>query len=250
MVNEWLCSEFLPNPVQALHNKPRLMKRFLLISLLTCSVSGIISAQGIDSIALQQRPVFRLRQLNVPVTLGLMGVFANGNGKESLKKEIAEERNERIAGFRTHIDNYLQFSPLLIAYGLDAAGFRSKTDLANRTAILLKGEALMFGTVSLLKNVTHQLRPDGSTYNSFPSGHTAQAFAAATFLSEEYKDRFTWMPYAAYGLASSVGMMRMANNRHYISDVLLGAGIGILSMKAAYWTHQYKWNRKSKPILY
>jgi membrane-associated phospholipid phosphatase len=58
------------------------------------------------------------------------------------------------------------------------------------------------------------------------------------------------MPYAAYGLASTVGMMRMANNRHYISDVLLGAGIGILSMKASYWTHQYKWGKKTKKLIY
>jgi membrane-associated phospholipid phosphatase len=132
---------------------------------------------------------------------------------------------------------------LAIAYGLDAAGVKSKTDIMNRSAILMKGELLMLGSVFVLKKYTHQLRPDGTTYNSFPSGHTAQAFAAATLLSEEYKDRFHWMPYAAYGLASGVGALRMANNRHYISDVLLGAGIGILSMKVAYWTHQYKWGR-------
>ena len=52
------------------------------------------------------------------------------------------------------------------------------------------------------------------------------------------------MPYAAYGIAGSVGVMRMVNNRHYISDVLFGAGLGYLSMKLSYWTHQYKWNTK------
>ena len=207
-----------------------------------------LNAQQSDSIS--ARPLyFSVRQLNIPLTLGLMGVLANGNGHESLKNEIVEERNEHIQTFRTHIDNYLQFAPIALAYGLDAAGVRSKTDLANRSAILIKGELMMLGSVNLLKNATHQLRPDGSGHNSFPSGHTAQAFAAATFLSEEYKDRLAWMPYAAYGMASSVGLMRMANNRHYVSDVLLGAGIGILSMKVAYWTHQYKWNRKHHTSL-
>lgn len=207
-------------------------------------------AQQTDSSLIVPPYRFSVRQLNVPVTLALMGVFTDGNGKESIKNEIVEERNEHMQGFRTNIDNYLQYSPIAIAYGLDAMGIKSKTDFANRTAILLKGELLMFGTVTLLKNTTHQLRPDGSNYNSFPSGHTAQAFAAATFLSQEYQDRFPWMPYAAYGLASTVGMMRMANNRHYISDVLLGAGIGILSMKASYWTHQYKWGKKTKKLIY
>lgn len=214
--------------------------------LLSCH---FVNAQQTDSLPPSPRTRFTLRQLNVPVTLSLMGILANGNGKESFKNEIVEERNEYLRGFHTHIDNYLQYAPFAIAYGLDAAGIRSKTDLANRTAIMIKGELLMVSSVNLLKNATHQLRPDGSGYNSFPSGHTAQAFAAATFLSEEYKDRFPWMPYAAYGLASSVGMMRMANNRHYVSDVLLGAGIGILSMKVAYWTHQYKWSRKHQPTV-
>ncbi|MGC4013250.1 MAG: phosphatase PAP2 family protein, partial [Luteolibacter sp.] len=138
----------------------------------------------------------------------------------------------------------LQYAPILIAYGLDAAGIPSRNSLANRTAILAKGELLMIASVTVLKYATRQVRPDGSSYTSFPSGHTAQAFAAATFLNEEYKNRLPWIPYAAYGLASSVGLLRMANNRHYVSDVLFGAALGILSVKASYWTHQYKWGRK------
>ncbi|WP_341836134.1 phosphatase PAP2 family protein [Chitinophaga pollutisoli] len=194
------------------------------------------------------RPLNFRRALFMPASFILAGVAINGNGNEGFKKELVEERNEHIPTFQTHIDNYLQYAPIAIVYGLDAAGISSRTDIRNRTAILIKGEALMSASVSLLKNTTHQLRPDGSTYNSFPSGHTAQAFAAATFLSEEYKHRFPWMPYAAYGMASAVGGFRMANNRHYVSDVLVGAGIGILSMKMAYWTHQYKW-RKRKPVV-
>jgi hypothetical protein len=222
-------------------------KTFLLLSFVL-GVSAL-QAQQTDSLVSFQRPRFTIRQLNVPLTLSLLGVVANGNGHESFKNEIVEERNEHFQHFQTHIDNYLQYAPLAIAYGLDAAGVKSKTDLANRTAILLKGELMMFGSVNILKSATRQLRPDGSAYTSFPSGHTAQAFAAATFLSEEYKDRLPWIPYAAYGMASSVGLLRMANNRHYVSDVLLGAGLGILSMKVAYWTHQYKWNRKQHASL-
>jgi hypothetical protein len=205
-------------------------------------------AQTSDSIPAPSRPHFSYRQLNIPIILGGLGLASNGNGRESLKNEIVEERDEHIPRFHTSIDNYLQFSPIIIAYTLDAAGISSRTDLQNRTAILVKGELMMLASVMALKKLTHQLRPDGSSYTSFPSGHTAQAFAAATFLSEEYKDRFHWMPYAAYGLASAVGGLRMANNRHYISDVLLGAGIGILSTKAAYWTHHYKWGKHSNQL--
>lgn len=203
-----------------------------------------VTARAQDSIRPVPGKTFRIKKLYVPALLIGAGIGLNNNGHEALKNEIVEERNEHAPGFHTRIDGYLQYSPIVIAYGLDALGYRSKTDILNRTAILIKGELFMSGSVFLLKSATHQLRPDKSKYNSFPSGHTAQAFAAATFLSEEYKDRFRWMPYAAYGLASSVGIMRMANNRHYISDVLVGAGMGILSMKVAYWTHRYRWGKK------
>lgn len=188
---------------------------------------------------------FTVKQLYAPTTLMLFGIIANGSSTESIKNEIVEERNEHLPRFKTKLDDYLQFSPLVLAYGLDAMGVKSKTDFMNRSVILLKGEVLTIGAVTLLKKATHTQRPDGSAYNSFPSGHTAQAFAAATFLSEEYKDRYQWMPYVSYTIASSVGLLRVANNRHYISDVLVGAGIGYLSMKAAYWTHKYRWGKKS-----
>jgi hypothetical protein len=192
---------------------------------------------------------FQFKKLYTPTSLIIAGLILNGNNTESAKNEIVEERNEYLPDFKTHVDNYLQYSPIAIAYGLDAVGIKSKTDIQNRTAILLKGELGVIAVTNLLKKTTHEQRPDHSSYSSFPSGHTAQAFAAATFLSEEYKYKFKWMPYVSYGIATSVGVLRMANNKHYISDVLVGAGIGILSMKLSYWTHQYKWGRKKEIVI-
>ena len=220
------------------------MKQSALLLLLICN-SVFVFSQTQDSTHVYDRPKFQYIQLVPAATLMMAGILSNGNGKEALKMEIAEERNEHFSHFRTHLDDYLQFSPILFTYGLDAAGFKSRTDVANRTVILIKSEVLMMSSVTVLKNITHKMRPDGTSYNSFPSGHTAQAFLAATFLSEEYGKRYKWVPYVAYSLASSVGSLRMANNRHYISDVLMGAGIGIFSVKFSYWTHQYKWGRKS-----
>lgn len=184
---------------------------------------------------------FKVGDLYRPVGLLVAGISVNGNGCESLKNEIVEERNEHCKNFRTHLDDYLQYSPIAIAYGLDAFGVRSRTDLRNRTAILLKSEVVLIATTHLIKSATHIQRPDHSDYASFPSGHTAQAFAAATFLSEEYRHKLKWMPYVSYSLAASVGALRMINNKHFVSDVLAGAGIGILSVKLSYWTHRYKW---------
>ena len=81
--------------------------------------------------------------------------------------------------FHTTADNYLQFSPIELTYGFELAGMRPKTDILNQSVVLLKSEILMEVTVTILKHTAHVLRPDSSAYNSFPSGHTAQAFAGA-----------------------------------------------------------------------
>jgi membrane-associated phospholipid phosphatase len=192
-----------------------------------------------------QNPVkFNSSQLYLSLGVMIGGMLTNGSGHESFKMEIAEERNEHFPNFHTHLDDYLQYAPIAAVYTMDAYGYKAHHDFVNRSAILLKGELLLSGIVFASKSTFHNLRPDGSTYNSFPSGHTAQAFAAATFLVEEYGSTYKWMPYVAYAAASGVGGLRMANNRHYISDVLMGAGIGMLTMKLAYWTHRFKWSKK------
>ena len=93
-------------------------------------------------------------------------------------------------------------------------------------------------------------RPDGRASNSYPSGHTAQAFVAATFMHEELKHKSSWYSIGAFSVATVVGGYRMLNNRHWISDVLAGAAIGIFSTKIAYLTHQYKWGKKNTGVSF
>ena len=91
--------------------------------------------------------------------------------------------------------------------------------------------------MSSLKKITHIQRPDGSSYESFPSGHTAEAFASAEFLRQEYKDVSPWYGIAGYAAATATGALRIYNNKHWLSDVVAGAGIGIASTKLAYWIY-------------
>lgn len=182
-------------------------------------------------------------QIIAPVVLMGSALLLSGE----LKKDVTDAlRWKNLANLPEHTDAALAFSPVLVAYGLDLCGVPSRTDIMNRTVILAKSEVLMVGGVYLLKSITKEERPDGSNFRSFPSSHTAQAFLAATFLSTEYKDKYPWMPYASYTVAATVGAMRIANNKHYINDVLFGAGFGILSQKIAYWTHQYRWGKQGK----
>lgn len=187
-----------------------------------------------------------LQQLVTPASLFVGAGIAALNFNPSIDQSIYNKRNSDLANFNTNADDYLQFAPIVLAYGFDFIGIMPKTDFINRSVILFKSEVIVTVTVFSLKGIIHKTRPDASDKTSFPSGHTAEAFTAATFLSEEFGERYRWVPYLSYSIASSVGVLRILNDKHYLSDVLVGAGIGYLSTKVAYWTHQYKWGKKKR----
>jgi membrane-associated phospholipid phosphatase len=157
--------------------------------------------------------------------------------------EVNEERQEYLPKFHTHIDNYLQFAPVAAVYGLRMAGIKAEHDFLNTTVLLLKTEMIMTVIVLPMKRLTAVGRPDTGSKNSFPSGHTAEAFAAATFLHKEYGKDHPLYSVLAYTSAFAVGTLRVLNHRHWVSDVMAGAGLGILSANLAYATHKNKWGR-------
>lgn len=136
--------------------------------------------------------------------------------------------------FAAHADDYMQFAPAAAVYGLNLLGIKGKHTLLDATGLYVLSSAIMGGSVTALKKATHRLRPNGSGYTSFPSGHTANAFAAAEFLKQEYKDVSPWYGYAGYTVAIATGVLRTYNNKHWASDVVAGAGFGILSTKLSY----------------
>lgn len=104
----------------------------------------------------------------------------------------------------------------------------------------------MAGFVNSLKYTTHEIRPDNSSNNSFPSGHTATAFMCATILHKEYGMKSPCYSIGGYTLAGLTGVTRQLNNRHWIGDVLVGAGIGIISTDLGYFLANLIFNRKDK----
>jgi hypothetical protein len=176
----------------------------------------------------------------VPAAMIGYGLIALNNPTlRDLNATTKAELKEDHPQFRTHIDNYLQYAPVAAVYILNAAGIHGRHNLRDRSIILGISAIITAGTVEGVKHWTHEERPDGSDFLSFPSGHTATAFAAAEFLRQEYKDVSPWYGVAGYVAATTTGALRMYNNKHWLSDVVAGAGIGILSTKAAYW--MYPW---------
>lgn len=144
-------------------------------------------------------------------------------------------RNDYMPRFRFHLDDYTQYAPGAVMLGLKAFGVKGRSSWARMLVSDAVAAALMASVVNTVKHNVSVLRPDGSNDHSFPSGHTATAFMTATMLTKEYGYKSPWVGIAAYATASSTGFMRMANNKHWLSDVLTGAGIGILSTELGYW---------------
>jgi membrane-associated phospholipid phosphatase len=82
-----------------------------------------------------------------------------------------------------------------------------------------------------LKSLIHEQRPDGSGNDSFPSGHTAIAFAAARFIDKRYAPEASPYLYAAAGLTA---LARVKADKHFTKDVVAGAALGYAS--AEYFT--------------
>jgi membrane-associated phospholipid phosphatase len=91
---------------------------------------------------------------------------------------------------------------------------------------LIRALVVSEAMVQTLKYTTQRTRPDGSSKNSFPSGHAADTFAFATALERHLNWKFV-VP--AYAIASYVAMSRLPANRHWLSDVVFGSTVGIIS---------------------
>lgn len=209
---------------------------FLLFSFIS---QQVFSQCQSDTIGSNNDLKFKYTSLIIPTILigyGFIGI--ESDGIKNYNSEIKEEVNEHIDKKIT-IDDFSQYAPTIAVYGLNAVGIKGKNNFRNRTIILATSFAIMSTTVLGLKNITKIERPDGSSANSFPSGHTATAFMGAEFLFQEYKDVSLWYGVSGYIVATGTGLFRIYNDRHWLTDVAAGAGIGILSTKIAYWLNPF-----------
>lgn len=125
------------------------------------------------------------------------------------------------------IDDALRFVPVATAFALKAAGVESASSWKRLTVNSATSLAVSSAATWALKRSIDRRRPDGTDLNSFPSGHTAVAFAGATILYKEYQHLSKWIGIAGYGVATITAADRVRRNRHHWDDVAAGAAIGI-----------------------
>ena len=221
----------------------RLIQNLFYLTLILCLHSNAYSQ--IDSLAIQkqanQKPF--LKQSIVPLSLIGAGLIINYSDGAIGKENLQEIINGSNPDFHTDVDDFLQYVPILTMYTADLFKVESKNDVFTQTKILLISaiatNAITFG----LKYAIGETRPDGSDNLSFPSGHTSNAFMMATVLFHEFKETKPVLAYSGFVFASATGALRVLNNEHWVSDVLVGAGIGIIVTDLVYRFEPLKnWN--------
>ena len=206
------------------------MRIIALICLLTFSVQA-------------EKPSFK--KWKTPLALGIAsGLTYNPFAKQIQTKIVAQ-------GHVTPLDDYIQYGPAAMYVGLNIAEFKSKEEAFDQAGVFLLGTGIYVATTQGLKAAITEARPDG-TEKTFSSGHTATAFFGATVLAHEYRDSHPEYVIAGYTLATATGALRIANNKHWVTDVLMGSAIGIASAELAYILYpkvRHQWQKLNRFTL-
>lgn len=171
---------------------------------------------------------YRMLFVGTPLIVG-------GVVMQAYDSDFRRLRNGYSRSFRHDYDDWLQYAPAGAMVALKACGVRGRSSWGRMLVSDAFSAGLMAIGVNSLKYSCRVMRPDGSSRNSFPSGHTATAFMAATMLHKEYGHRSPWYSIGGYTVATITGVTRQLNNRHWMSDIMVGAGIGILATELGYF---------------
>jgi len=150
-------------------------------------------------------------------------------------EDIRTLRKTAIPDYHCRVDDYTQYAPAAVMLIAKACSYDGRTGWGQMLTADAFSIAIMTGLTRGIKYAAKRERPDNSSRNSFPSGHTGTAFMTATMLHKEYGWRNPWWSIGGYTLAAFTGVSRILNNRHWMSDVAAGAAIGIGSVHLGYF---------------
>lgn len=162
------------------------------------------------------------------------GIYTMGGDGILNSDDVFNYRHRVFPKFATNADDFAMLAPLVGLYGFNIISSQNRHELGRQTLLLLSSGALASAIVWPTKKLTDRDRPNGKPY-AFPSGHTAYAFTIATFMDKEFRHKSPWVSVVSYGIAGGTGVLRVLNDAHWLSDVLAGAGVGIISVNTVYW---------------
>ena len=232
-------------------------------------------AQTSDSTRAAREPLFVRRDawIGAAFVAGTVAMFPIDRRLDERLQHRDAQENRLFHHLATDVRLVAQPGALAIGVGMYSIGRLSHVERA--ADLGLHGtEALLLGSAigGIVKGVTGRARPyvvadsnprdfklfrgfhGGTDLSSFPSGHTIAAFAAAAAVTSETS---RWWPRSTvliaplmYGGATAVGLSRLYNNKHWASDVVLGAAIGTFSgLKVVRYHHTHPGNRIDRTLL-
>ncbi len=177
---------------------------------------------------------FKPNQLILPaalITAGTIGVYFHPF--RHIDYTVSNGMND-LRGKENYlkIDDYIQYLPAVCYLTMGWLPNTGKHSFRERAAVELTAYLVMTAIVKTSKHFINEKRPRSSAMNSFPSGHTSNAFTGAELIRLEYGGAYG---IGAYAVATGIAFMRLYNNRHWLNDIIGGAGVGILAARIGYW---------------
>lgn len=179
-----------------------------------------------------------LKGIIAPAALIGIGLYTMQDHGIYSSFDASHDARRSFPHFSTNADDYVFLIPVIGLYTFDFFSSQNRHEVGRQTTLLFSSAALMGALVWPLKSVSNIDRPDNSNDHSFPSGHTSSAFVVAGVIDQEFRGKSPWISVGAYTIAGSTGVLRMLNNKHWLSDVFAGAGVGLLSVHTVYYVHE------------
>lgn len=196
----------------------------------TAKISHLDSNISVNADSLSEK--FNYKQLVVPGIFMVSGLVGAIDYKNNLNRSFNDAFTDLSNGHKCKVDDYLRFLPSASHLFLGFTGVKSKHNFKERLLISATSHAAMLVMGYGSKFIIKEQRPDMSNKHSFPSGHVALAFTGAELIRSEYGTAYG---IAGYAVATGVAFLRLYNNKHWFNDILMGAGIGILSARIGNW---------------
>ena len=244
--------------------KTALLSLVMILSLLLCQTLNPSPVTGEETVSVftgdyAQRLVLDTKQILTAPTrwrqaewmdfsIAAAGIGAVMLFDKSVYEEVQRNRTASIDDMAKVVESFGSYPSFGIMGAFYAAGSLLEDDRARKVAMDAFASSLVGAGVitTTMKVIVGRRRPDesGEAYHfrpfggddSFPSGHTTQAFSLASVIAEYYDER--WVDLTSYGIATLVGLARVEQGAHFPSYVLAGAIIGTVVGKSIVRYHQ------------
>jgi membrane-associated phospholipid phosphatase len=195
----------------------------------------------------QNQHYFKPRSVILPAAFLLYGSLKPAvKGIQNLDDDIMHQVKTRYPDFHTNAEDYLIWAPSASIYLMDALHVKTRHSFQEHL-ILDAGSMIVAGGVGfVMRKISGNIDAYNTHNTNFPSGHTVNVFRGAEIVHQELKETHPVWSYSGYLVATTVGVLRIYNKDHLLTEVLAGAGLGILSTKLTYWVFDKVKYRKKK----